>query len=330
MEGGDAQSSSRVAWLLLEAIACHAVECDPAEHQLFQTCIREIIVKMEKSRNDTEMLVLTGEAIKTVETYNRGVQRSLNSRVKELQSIVSMFTRSMLLVSKSTAGSATKLRNIEHQIEKSSHTEDLRVLKTQLEVSLGAICEEAAEQERRSEQLAEQLRDTMSRPGTAEVLSEAVADLDLVTGLPNFRGAEQALRSAIAAGSNTYAALFCVERVDVINSRFGFSIGDRILMLFGQHLAQHLSKNDRLFRWRGPTFLALIDRNGPEMSIRAEIARIVSTRLEQEIELSGRSVLLPVSAAWMVTGMADSSIEKISKKLDAFSVAQAGTAAQQR
>src|SRR5580698_8025298 len=114
MEGGDAQSSSRVAWLLLEAIACHAVECDPAEHQLFQTCIREIIVKMEKSRNDTEMLVLTGEAIKTVETYNRGVQRSLNSRVKELQSIVSMFTRSMLLVSKSTAGSATKLRNIEH------------------------------------------------------------------------------------------------------------------------------------------------------------------------------------------------------------------------
>ena len=276
------------------------------------------------------MLVLTGEAIKSIETYNRGVQRALSSQVKELQSIVSLFTRSMLQVSKSTAGSAARLRQIEHQIEKSSQTEDLRALKTQLEASLGAICEEAAEQERRGEEIADQLRETMSRPEAAAILSEAVADLDMVTGLPNFRAAENAIRSALSAGSSTYAVLFCVERVDVINGRFGFSIGDRILMLFGQHLAQHLSKNDQLFRWRGPGFLALFDRTGPEISIRAEIARIVSTRLEQEIELSGRSVLLPVSASWMLTGLMDSSLEKISKKLDAFSAAQAGAAASQQ
>ena len=279
---------------------------------------------MEQSTNGAQTLVLTGEAIKTIETYSRGVQRSLSSQIKELQSIVSLFTRSMLLVSKSTAGSATKLRNIEHQIEKSSHTEDLRVLKTQLEESLEAICEEAAEQERRSEELAEQLRDTMSRPETAAVLSEAVADLDMVTGLPNFRAAEQAIRSALAARTSTYAVLFCVDRVEVINSRFGFSVGDKILMLFGQHLAQRLSQSDRLFRWRGPGFLALLDRTGPEISIRAEIARMVSARLEQEIELGGRSVLLPIGASWVLTGLADSTMEKLTKKLDAFSATQSG------
>ena len=330
MDADDAPSSSRVAWLLLEAIACHAVESDPTDRQVFQTCLREIITKMEGSKSNSATMVLTGEAIKTIETYNRGVQRSLSSQVKELQSIVSLFTRSMLQVSKGTAASATKLRRIEHGIEKSSQTEDLRVLKSQLEESLEAICEEAAEQERRGEQLAEQLRDTMNRPETAAVLSEAVADLDLVTGLPNFRAAEQAIQSTIAARTSTYAALFCVERVDVINGKFGFSVGDRILMLFGQHLAQHLSNNDRLFRWRGPGFLALLDRNGAEMSIRAEIARIVSTRLEQEIELSGRSVLLPVSASWILAGLAGSSLEKISQKLDAFSVAQGGAAGQQK
>jgi hypothetical protein len=97
--------------------------------------------------------------------------------------------------------------------------------------------------------------------------------------------------------------------------------------LFGQHLAQRLSSNDRLFRWRGPGFLALMDRTGPEISIRAEIARMVSARLEQEIELGGRSVLLPIGASWMLTSVADSTLDKVSKKLDAFSAAQAGGSA---
>jgi hypothetical protein len=51
---------------------------------------------------------------------------------------------------------------------------------------------------------------------------------------------------------------------------------------------------------------------------------MVAARLEQEIELGGRSVLLPVTASWMLTGIANSSLEKISQKLDAFSAAQAG------
>jgi diguanylate cyclase (GGDEF)-like protein len=327
MDGDDAKSDSRLAGLILEAIACHAVESDQQDREAFQACLRQIVTKMEHTGSGAQMLVLTGEAIKTIETYHRGVQRSLGSQIKELQSIVSLFTRSMLQVSKGTAGSATKLRHIERQIEKSSQTEDLRALKTQLEESLAAICEEAAAQERRSEEIAGQLRDTMSRPETAAVLSEAVADLDMTTGLPNFRVAEQAIRSALAARTSTYAVLFCVDRLEVINGRFGFSVGDRILMLFGQHLAQRLSKTDSLYRWRGPGFLALLDRAGPEISIRAEIARMVSARLEQEIELGGRSVLLPIAASWMLTGVADSTFEKLSKKLDAFYATQPGAPA---
>jgi diguanylate cyclase (GGDEF)-like protein len=198
-----------------------------------------------------------------------------------------------------------------------------------LEESLGVICEEAAAQERRSEEVVGQLREAMSRPETAAVLSEAVADLDMTTGLPNHRAAEQAIRSAIISRTTTYVVLFSVERVEVINARFGFSVGDRILMLFGQHLAQRLANSDRLFRWRGPGFLALVDRSGPETSIRAEIARMVSMRMEHEIELGDRSVLLPISASWMLTSVVDSTLEKVSKKLDAFSAAQAGGSANQ-
>jgi GGDEF domain-containing protein len=320
MNGDEAKSHSRVAWLLLEAIACHAVESDPEERQGFQTCLRAIATKMEKS-NDEGALVLTGEAIKSIETYNRGVQQSMGSQVKELQSIVSMFMRSMLQVSKGSTASAMKLRQIERLIEKTSQAEDLRTIKAQLQESLEVLCKEAVQQERRAEEVTDQLRLAMSRPESAAVLSEVIADLDLVTGLPNFRTAEKAIREACAANTKTYLVLLCVERLDVINGRFGFSVGDQILMLFGQHLAQCF---DRLYRWRGPGFLALVDRSGPEISIRAEIARTVSTRLELEIELSGRSVLLPISSSWMLTGLAQTSVEQITQKIDKFCAAQAG------
>ncbi len=313
---------ARLAWLILEGVACHAVESDPAEREAYQVSLRQIVTRMEQSTTSAGTLVLAGEAIKSIETYNRGVQRALGSRMTELQSIVSLFTRSMLQVSKSSVSSATKLRNLGREIEKTSQTEDLRVLKNQLEQSLGTICEEVTEQEHRSEQISAQLRETMSRPEAAAILSEVVGDLDLVTGLPNFRAADRAIRTAIAANTSTYAVLLSVDRLEVINSRFGFAVGDRVLMSFGQHLAQKLSKDDRLYRWRGTGFLALLDRTGPEISIRAEVARMISARLELEVELGGRSVLLPIAASWMLTSIAGSTYEKISQKLDSFIAGQ--------
>ena len=317
---GDSETAAhtRLVWLILEAVACHALESDPTEREAFQLSLREIVTRMEEAKNSDASLVLVGEAIKSIETYNRNVQHSLGSQMKELQSIVSLFMRSMLQLSKSSVASGVKLRQIEHQIEKCSQAGDLRTIKSQLEVSLETICEEAAEQERRSEQIGDQLRETMSRPESAAILEEAVADLDLVTGLPNFRAAEQAISKAIATGDAAYAVLLCVDRVELINNRYGFSVGDRILMLFGQHLAQRLSQTDRLFRWRGPDLLLFFDRSGPEIAIREEIARMVSVRMEQEIELGGRSVLLPIAASWTLTSLAGSSLEKISKNSTSF------------
>jgi GGDEF domain-containing protein len=322
LDDKSASPQARATWLILEAVACHAIEADAAELLAFQTSIRELVTKMDHAPNSDGTLVLAGEAIKSIETYNRGVQRSLGSRTKELQSIVSLFMRSMLQVSKSSAASASKLRLIERQIEKSCQAEDLRTIKSQLEQSLGTICQEAAEQERRDEQITEELREAMSRPDTAAVLSEAVADLDMVTGLPGFRAGEKAMRAAISAKTGAYVVLFCVDRLELINGRFGFAVGDRIMMLFGQHLSQHSSKTDQLFRWRGPAFLAVLNRSGPEVSVRAEIARILSVRIEEQIEIGARSVLLPISASSMVVNVSDSTMEGISQKIEKFALAQ--------
>jgi GGDEF domain-containing protein len=319
----DTPALSRVVWLILEAIACHAIECDAGERAEFQIVLRQIAKKIEESTLSATTFVLAGEAIKSIEMYNRGVQRSLHSQVKELQSIVSLFTRSMLHISKGSASSATNLRQIERQIEKSAQVEDLRAIKTQLELSLKGICDEAEQQEARGASIDNHIRATMSRPESAAVLAEAVSDIDLVTGLPSFQTIPPALCAAIAGGRNAYAVLLCVDRIEIINSRFGSTSGDRVLISLGERLVQRFTGTDLLFRWRGPGFLAIIERTESEMAVRDEIARAVSARLEQEIELGGRSVLLPISSSWVLVPLKNSNAEAVLKKLEVFSIAQA-------
>jgi diguanylate cyclase (GGDEF)-like protein len=319
----DGSTLARVVWLILEATACHAIESDVGEREQFQIVLRQIATKIGESTHDATTFVLAGEAIKSIEMYNRGVQRSLHSQVKELQSIVSLFARSMLHISKGSGSSATNLRLIERQIEKAAQIDDLRALKSQLELSLKGICDEAAQQEERGATIANQIRDTMSRPESAAMLTAAVSDIDLVTGLPSFNMVPTALGAAITDGRNAYAVLFCVDRIEIINSRFGPESGDRVLIALGQRLAQRFSGADVLFRWRGPGFLALIERTESEMAVRDEVTRLASARLEQEIELSGRSVLLPISNSWVLVALKNSDVEAVLKKLELFSVAQA-------
>jgi diguanylate cyclase (GGDEF)-like protein len=160
----------------------------------------------------------------------------------------------------------------------------------------------------------------MSRPEAAAVLAGAVSELDLITGLPSFQMIRPALDKAIAGGGNAYAVLLCVDRIEIINSRFGSASGDQVLVALGQRLAQRFSGVDLLYRWRGPGFLAIIERPDAERAVREEITRVVAARLEQEIELGGRSVLLPISSSWVLVALKDSNTEAVWKKLEAFSM----------
>jgi GGDEF domain-containing protein len=97
-----------------------------------------------------------------------------------------------------------------------------------------------------------------------------------------------------------FAAVFAIERLDLINARFGHEVGDQVLLFFGEHVAQALKGSDRLFRWTGPAFLALMERSEPAHKVREEISRVISRRLSKTVKIANRSVLLPVPTNWVV------------------------------
>ncbi len=51
-------------------------------------------------------------------------------------------------------------------------------------------------------------------------------------------------------------------------------MGDQIITLFTQYLTQHLRLEDSVFRWSGPAFLVLLQRDEPLERIRRELAPI--------------------------------------------------------
>jgi GGDEF domain-containing protein len=85
--------------------------------------------------------------------------------------------------------------------------------------------------------------------------------------------------------------------------RFGQEAGDEILVKFVHTVRDKLQTGDRLFRWSGPTFLALLPRSDGLERTRGEIGRLMEARLEHTIQTPSRSMMVPVTARWTVFPM---------------------------
>jgi len=84
-------------------------------------------------------------------------------------------------------------------------------------------------------------------------------------------------------------------------------------------VAQSLTGADKLFRWRGPTLLAYLERSGRMQDVRIEVSHIVAAKHEHSIDIGGRSVLLPITARFAVISLKEvSTPESILDAVNSF------------
>jgi GGDEF domain-containing protein len=146
----------------------------------------------------------------------------------------------------------------------------------------------------------------------------AALTVDAETGLPGRLSFEKRVADSIVEGKNVINALFVVERLPLINKRFGRLAGDRVLLYVAQYLAQELPDSDSLSRWSGPAFSAIINfENSDKME--SQIRAISNKPLSANIDVGNRSVMLTISCACMMEQLsADASPEKVFDKMDEF------------
>ena len=317
-EAGDALL--RVVRLLLQGIALHAVEGDRNDHEKFRTDMQAMIDGLERDPTPAVLLMTTGSALKTLEDYNQRTSRFVRLQGAELQNMIGMLTKTVTALGAGSERSVTRLKEIETQLEKASVIEDVRMLKLRMEDCLESIREEAQRQKADSSHTLEGITEEIIK-SRDRMRSAAVSVPDPVTGLPVRVDAELAFSKMSAQGRTAYAAAFVVDRVSVINTRFGYAVGDKVMKIYLDELRARLSANDPVFRWSGPAFVALLDRPDPIERVREQLGFIVPPKLERNLQLPNRSALLPISATWAVFAV-KAPVASLAEQIDQFVAGQ--------
>ena len=310
---------------LLDGIVIHAVRGDALDYARLESDMVNLRDSVSASDlSSADLLISTGSALKAIQDYNRRTGSLLQAQALEVQKITGMLTQAIVNLAVEGSTNVSRLQALERQLELTSGLEDVRSLKQKLSECLMGIREEKLRQKSVSEATVQGLSGGL-RLARSETPLPSADSLDPITGLSTRPAAENAIALAADSGTHVYAALFVIDHLHGLNTRFGRAVGDQTIMLFAQHLAQHLRPQDAVYRWSGPAFLALLTREDPAEKVRRELAPVASARLELNVESRGRAVLLPINFSWTfitipICGKAGAVVDQ----LDAFLASKVG------
>jgi diguanylate cyclase (GGDEF)-like protein len=216
----------------------------------------------------------------------------------EIQNIIGMLTRAVATFGSACDRSVARLQEIECQLEKASRSEDVLLLKQSIQECLESLHDETLKQKAeraRSHEMLELLEASHSVPVTLS---------DAVTGLPNRLEAEAALARAAAGPKPAYVTMLSVDRVALINARYGHAAGDEVLKLFLEALQTRVLPEDRIFRWSGPAFIVILERTDGIEKVRHLFRAVVPAKIERTIHAANRTALISISSTWIMLPVA--------------------------
>jgi GGDEF domain-containing protein len=286
----------QVCRMLLEGMARSALPWDREEYADFRVACERLSSQIASSQDPQELLAAADEASDALEHYNRGAQRVHAAQTVELRCMIEMLSQTLAALAQSGGQSVQTLLSIRNQVETARQLDDIRILRARLGDTLKSIADEARRQHERS---ADMLRYSEHAAALAAGHQDT-ADADRVSGLPSAQAAESEIGQRLGSGSRYYAAIFVVERIESVSLRYGYSAADQLLEIFGRYLESKLTPSDQLYRWRGPSFLLLLDRTAPAETVRAEVSKFASLRQEYAISTNGQQLKLPLTCLWTV------------------------------
>lgn len=276
---------------LLDCIRAHAVEAAPGQRDPFQ---REIRVVAESLRDDitlSDLETAIGKSVQTFEGYSQRASDSLKQQTNDLRDLLGQMVETVAWIATGADSSIKQLQIVASRLRQAAQLQDLRQMRTSMEESLAAVLEESNRIQSEARSKTETLNAEIERlKGLLQSAKLAASD-DPVTGLPARAMAEQAIEGMANDGRDFSIALFVIDRLVSINGRFGRLVGDQVLLNAALVLAEKL-RGAALYRWSGPSFLAVFD---PAISAKAaeeSARRAAALRLEKDFQIKQRSALV--------------------------------------
>lgn len=307
----------RVIQLLLQGISLHAVGGNSGDLERFQEAMDAVSHRIEEEHDAHHLVVHAGSAIKALQDYNLRTAEFFGDQNKEMQAMVKMLTSAIGTIAKAGEQNVRELGEIEKRVVSATQIKDVRQVRVKLAECLDHIRQETVRQRENTDAAVEQLGQDMDRTRNQRAAAAQDGQPDEVTGFPQRPAAEAALSAACQSEKPGFAAVLSIDRIQIYNLRFGHKVGDEVLRHFAEWIRERLRTEDQLFRWSGPTLVALLPRQTRVEIVREEMVRIMETPFEYTVQTASRGILLPVSARWALFPMM-ASPRLLFHKLDGF------------
>ena len=293
-----ARSSSRHEPLvhLLDGIAEHAIPAPGEDYQHFRE-------EMRKLRDSVGSLDLEGvrdtvdTACDLMRTWNAGVRRSAERRTDETSGMIASLAEVIAGPGQNNDGGA--LRLLVKAISLPTGTDDLQKIRAEMERCLSAVKETLQRRQRETEMRIEDLEHQVAR------LREKVdwqGEEDPDTGLTGRSDAESAIREVLQIPEPSfcrhYVLVVVLDHLHGVNARFGYTVGDQLFRSTCDYLESHLKAGERVYRWTGPTVVAILKREGSFDQVERELGRFLDVRPERLFELGGHTAIVRIKVKW--------------------------------
>ena len=306
----------KVLQVLLEGISQHVVEYDADSYSRFRRSIQGISESFNDFLPQSEFFVLAGAAVKSLEDYNQHATAHFGHRKAELETIIKMLSETVGSIGSASDENVARLQQIEQLVSSAKEVSDIKVIKMRLSDCLDGIRNEATRQRTQTEKTTQSLRKEIEK-SRVRVAAAGSPSHDPLTGLPSREAAESALAIHCTSDSPFYVAVLMIDRLQLYNTRYGRAVGDDILRKFADYVRRTLPARDTLFRWTGPTLVAILERSCQIEGARLELKRILDKIPETDIQTATRSALLSISSRWGVFPTTPG-FQLLIKKIDLF------------
>ena len=305
---------------LVAAIRRHVVVVQEEPAKRFRDQLAELEQRFDGSRNLPALVDGASDALKN---YAQQANQIVEQQRSEFNMVISELTTALASIP-DVSHYSQRFDAIEKQLASLSSSGDMLQAQDRIKECVTLARDESISQRQRiSDMISAVISCVRTKHQESEVVepkpaSGALYVPDPLTGLPGRAYAETELARIHAQFPQCPAAIFIVRRLNLINSRFGFSRGDQVLLRVVQHLAQAMPECNALFRWTPCAFLIITPPSLEYQELRRRVQQIQQQRLTVTLEWDGRTALVPVGLDTLVTRLGDyASPDELSHAMDA-------------